>query len=136
MNAVVQIGGNQYMVQEGKELLVPKLNGTGELRFNSVLMVIDGETTKIGTPSIENFEVVVQVQGDEKGEKVRVTKFKAKSRYRKVRGFRPQYTRLKVLSIGEAKSHSNKQTEASTENTAPTAPVKVTKPRKSRETKA
>lgn len=124
------------MVQEGKEFLVPKLAGSGEMRFNSVLMVIDGDKTQIGTPSVDGIEVVVQVQGEEKGDKVRVTKFKAKSRYRKTRGFRPQYTRLKVLKIGTPDSKSKNEVNDQKQTTEGVVSTKATKPRKSRETKA
>ena len=40
-----------------------------------------------------------KVLNEEKGEKVKVFKFKSKSRYRRHRGFRPQYSRILIEKI-------------------------------------
>ena len=65
-----------------------------------VLMIVDGETVKVGKPLVKGAEVKLKViTGLEKGEKIEVYHFKAKSRYRKHTGFRPQYTRILVEKI-------------------------------------
>lgn len=97
--AVVRIGGKQYKAIEGKELLVDKIVDLAKIE-PEVLLVKDGKEVKVGTPVLTDEKVTVKVVTDvEKGEKLEIYKFKAKSRYRKHTGFRPQYTRLLVEKI-------------------------------------
>lgn len=92
--------GKQYKAQEDQELNLDRVEGAnGKLEFNKVLLYIDGETVKIGQPTIPDAKILAQVIGEEKGEKIRVAKYKAKSRYRKVRGHRSLYTRVKIEKI-------------------------------------
>lgn len=97
--AVVKLAGKQYQVSEGKEILVDKLIDPKKFDVD-VLLFVDGETVKVGKPTLTDvkvgFKVVTEI---EKGEKVEIYKFKAKSRYRKHTGFRPKYTRLLVEKI-------------------------------------
>lgn len=135
MQAVVAISGNQYLVTPGQEILVHRLSqDSGEVKFSEVMLVIDGENVEVGKPYVSNMDVVAEVMGEVKGEKVTVLKFKAKSRYHKTTGFRPKFTKLKVLSIG---SHKAEKAEPKTE-AVETKVEKTTKPRakSTRETKA
>lgn len=96
---VLRIGGKQYKVSEGEEFLVDKLEDAKKIT-PEVLLVADGEKVEVGTPVLEKAKVNLKVISDlEKGDKVRVFKYKAKSRYRKLRGFRAQYTRLVLESV-------------------------------------
>lgn len=96
--AVVRLQGKQFRVSEGDEILVGKM---ADLKTEpEVLLFIDGEKIKIGKPTLKDVKVKLKVLAEmEKGEKIEVYKFKAKSRYRKHIGFRPQYTRLLVQAI-------------------------------------
>lgn len=94
--AVVKIQGHQYKVSVGEEFLVDKIEGEIEA---PVMLVVDEENVHLGKPVLEKAKVKLTVVGQEKGEKIDVFKYKAKSRYRKHTGFRPQLTRLKVDSI-------------------------------------
>lgn len=97
--AVLRIGGKQYKVSEGQEFLVDKLTEPKKLEFD-VLLFSDAEKVKVGKPTLKDVKVTLKVLKDmEKGEKVEIYKFKAKSRYRRHTGFRPQYTRLLVQKI-------------------------------------
>jgi len=96
--AVVRIGGKQYKAIEGKELLVDKIVDLAKIEAE-VLLVKDGKEVKVGTPVLTNKVSLKVVTELEKGEKIEIYKFKAKSRYRKHTGFRPQYTRLLVEKI-------------------------------------
>lgn len=96
--AVIKLGGKQYIVSEGEELIVDKLT-----KHNSATQVLlksfDGKV-EIGKPVITGTKIDLKVVKDvEKGEKIRVFKYKAKSRYRKTIGFRPAFTRLRVEKI-------------------------------------
>ncbi len=98
--AVVRIGGKQYRVSEGKEILVDRLVDPKKFEIETLLLV-DGESVKVGKPVIKDAKIKVKVVTEmEKGEKIEIYKFKAKSRYKRHTGFRPQYTRLLVERIG------------------------------------
>lgn len=97
--AVVRITGKQYRVEEGKEILVDKVIDPKKLGVE-VLLVADGDKVSVGTPVLEKAKVEIKVvQEMEKGVKVEIYKFKAKSRYRRHTGFRAQLTRLLVEKI-------------------------------------
>ena len=97
--AVIRIGGKQYRVTEGQEILVDKLADTKKVT-PEVLLFVEGETVEVGTPVLEKAKVTVKVLAElEKGEKVDIFKYKAKSRERRHVGFRAQYTRLLVEKI-------------------------------------
>ena len=102
MKAVVKVKGHQHLVTEGKELLVDKLeNKEGDMvSVEEVLLIVtDDDKTIIGNPYIKGAKVDFSVIGDSKGEKIRVARYKAKSRYRKVKGFTAVYTKVKVEKI-------------------------------------
>lgn len=97
--AVVRITGKQYQVEEGQEILVDKIVDPKKAE-SETLLVVDGDKVLVGKPTLKN-EVKFKVITDmEKGEKVEIYKFKAKSRYKRHTGFRAQYTRLLVEKIG------------------------------------
>lgn len=99
--AVIKTGGKQYKVHEGKEVVIDKIEGKrGEkVSFDEVLLIVNGQKVEIGTPNILKAKVSGEIVEQEKGEKIRVAKFRAKSRYRRVKGFRPLLTRVKIKKI-------------------------------------
>lgn len=103
--AVINVNGNQYKVSEGEELLLEGANSEpGEkLKLESVLLIVDGDKVKLGEPQIKGTSVTAEVLGQEKGRKLKVFKFKAKSRYRRTRGHRSSFTRVKVTKISSTK---------------------------------
>lgn len=97
--AIVRIGGKQYKAEEGKEILVDKLVDPKKFGVE-VLLLVDGDKTKFGKPTVKDAVVKLKVITEvEKGEKIDVYKFKAKSRYKRHTGFRSQHTRLLVEKI-------------------------------------
>lgn len=107
--AVIKIGGTQHKISEGEVLTVDKLEGKkGQaLTFKEVLLLVDDKKVKIGQPLVKNAKIEAEIVDQIKGEKIRVATFKAKSRYRKVKGFRPLLTRVKILSIIESNGKEN-----------------------------
>lgn len=98
--AVVKTGGKQYLAQEGAELVVDHVEGDVGSKVELTVLATFSEDGKIslGTPVLEK-KAIAEVVESGKGTKVRVAKFKAKVRYRKVMGFRPTLTKLKILSV-------------------------------------
>ena len=94
--AIVQISGHQYKVSEGDELLVDKLD---EKATAAVLLIADGEKVLVGKPVIAGAKVAFKILGEEKGQKIEVIKYRAKSRYRRHTGFRHSYTRIQIGKI-------------------------------------
>lgn len=99
--AVVKIGGKQYKLAEGDIIEVDKLPGKNgdAIKLEQVLLYAFDNQVKIGTPHVLGILVKAQILEQKKGEKIRVAKFKAKSRYRRVRGFRSLLTKLKIEKI-------------------------------------
>jgi len=96
--AVIRLGGRQYKVSEGQEITIDKM--TDLKAVSEVLLIADGDSVKVGKPVLKDAKVTFKVVKDvEKGEKVDVYHFKAKSRYKKHTGFRPQHTRILVEKI-------------------------------------
>jgi large subunit ribosomal protein L21 len=100
MKAVVKIGGKQYIVTEKETLLVDLLQeGTKELTLDA-LLVIDGEKTTVGTPTVEGVKVTAKVVDDlVKGDKIRVIRYKSKKRVHKENGHRQKYSKIEITSI-------------------------------------
>jgi len=98
--AILKLGGSQYTIEEGKEYEIPKFSAeVGKLKLTDIVAAGEGSEVSIGTPMLDKAEVEIDVLSHEKGEKITTRIFKAKSRYRRKRGFRKQVTKFKVLSI-------------------------------------
>lgn len=99
--AVVKIGGRQYKVAEKDEVVLDRLpqEEKKKVNFSEVLLVVNGKKVKIGQPYVKGAGAAAVVLAHFKGEKIRVATYKAKSRYRRVKGFRPQLTKIKIESI-------------------------------------
>ena len=98
--AVVKIGGKQFIVAEKETLLVDLLQeGTKELTLDA-LLVIDGDKTQVGKPTVKGVVVIAKVIDDlVKGDKIRVIRYKAKKRVHKENGHRQKYSKIEIVSI-------------------------------------
>ena len=101
MYAVIKTGGKQYRVSPGDSVEVEKLpQEVGEqVELDQVLLVADGSETQIGQPLVEGAKVKATVTRQAKGRKVVVFKFRPSKRYRRKRGHRQHYTRLRIDEI-------------------------------------
>lgn len=99
--SIIQIGTFQYNVEEGKEYTVEKFEAEvgADLKISDVLAIGDGDKLIVGKPLVKDAEVTLNILSQEKGEKITSKIYKAKSRYRRTRGFRKQVTKFKVESI-------------------------------------
>jgi len=71
------------------------------VELDRVLLVADGDKVRVGTPTVDGAKVVATSQGEGKGKKIIVFKYKPKVRYRKKTGHRQLYTRLVIDKIVE-----------------------------------
>ena len=101
MYAVIKTGGKQYRVSPGDSVEVEKLpHEVGEqVELDQVLLVASGSDTKIGQPLVEGAKVKATVTRQAKGRKVIVFKFRPSKRYRRKKGHRQHYTRLRIDEI-------------------------------------
>lgn len=116
--AIISSGGKQYKVTPGMAFEVESLKkDTGNVDFDQVLLHVSGENVNIGTPFISGFIVSAKIIGTKKGEKIRVSKFKAKSRYRRSIGHRQSLTTVEILSLGGVKAPSKSPVKKASKKT-------------------
>lgn len=101
--AVIETGGKQYIVGVGDVIDVELLDGDlkegDAVVFDKVLMSDDGKNATIGTPYIDGAKVKGTFVAEQKGKKLSIIRFKAKSnRSRKV-GHRQKYARVEITSL-------------------------------------
>jgi large subunit ribosomal protein L21 len=99
--AVIKTGGKQYRVQQGDVIFVEKIDSQANdaVTFEEVLLVGDGEQTKIGAPVVAGAKVEGKVLSQVKAKKVVVYKYKAKKNERKKQGHRQPYTKVEITAI-------------------------------------
>jgi large subunit ribosomal protein L21 len=98
--AIIRLAGSQYIVKEGDIIKTQLPRGaSGAVEIREVLLVVDGNDAKIGKPYVKDATVTLVVVEQKRGRKLRVLKYKPKTRYRKTIGFRPVITVLKVEKI-------------------------------------
>jgi len=99
--AIIETGGKQYKVTPGQTIDVERLDVDegNTVELDKVLFIADGDKVTVGTPTIGGAKVVATSQGDGRGKKIIVFKYKPKVRYRKKTGHRQLYTRLAIDKI-------------------------------------
>lgn len=101
MFAVLKTGGKQYKVQSGDVLRVEKLAAdAGEtIQFNDVLM-LGGDTTVLGTPTVAGAAVQATVIDQIKGEKlIHFVKRRRKHSSKRTKGHRQKLTLVRITDI-------------------------------------
>jgi large subunit ribosomal protein L21 len=101
MYAIVKTGGKQYRVEEGKNIVVEKLEGddNGTVELTEVLFISGDEGAKVGAPIIEGAKVVAKIVEQFRGKKINGFTFKPKKNIRHRYGHRQSQTRLRIESI-------------------------------------
>lgn len=101
MYCIIKANGKQFKVKEGDELLLTGITQKpkAKIDFPEVLLLKTPKTVKVGKPLVSGASVKAEVLEHLKGKKIRVAKFRSKSRYRRVQGYRDSLTRVKILRI-------------------------------------
>jgi large subunit ribosomal protein L21 len=101
MYAIVKTGGKQYKVQEGKNIVVEKLDGDEDatVELTEVLFVSGEEGGRFGTPTVEGAKVIAKIVEQFRGKKINGFTFKPKKNIRHRYGHRQSQTRLRIESI-------------------------------------
>jgi|SRR5581483_7840121 len=117
--AVIKSGGKQYKVSAGDIIEVEKLQAKPKDKFifKDVLLFVNDGVVKIGSPSLNNFAVLATVLEQKRAEKLRIAKYKAKVRYRRVNGHRQYVSRVQIETLEAPKSSSEKKVETTKKTT-------------------
>ena len=100
MYAVFKTGGKQYRVAQGDQLRVEKLPGNvgDSVTFEEVLLV-GGDSLKIGMPVVKGAKVQAKITGQALGPKIVIFKFRRRKNYKRKKGHRQYFTRIRIDSI-------------------------------------
>jgi large subunit ribosomal protein L21 len=102
--AIVKTGGKQYRVAEGDVIEVEKLDGEpGASLTLPALLLVDGDTVTTEAAGLAKVTVSGEVVAHTKGPKIRILKYKNKTRYRKRQGHRQKHTQVRVTGITSEK---------------------------------
>ncbi|GIW67431.1 MAG: 50S ribosomal protein L21 [Candidatus Parcubacteria bacterium] len=98
--AVIQTGGKQYLVEEGKEIEIEKIRNVNpeKIEFRDVLLYADDNNFLLGQPKLDNVFVVGKMVKEKKN-KVVVLKYKPKTRYRQKKGYKKITWIVKIEKI-------------------------------------
>ena len=103
MYAIVEINGQQFKAEEGKKLFVNHMHNVENgqtVEFEKVLLVENDGNVTVGAPVVEGAKVVCEVKSTlVKGDKVLVFHKKRRKAYRKLTGYRHQFTELTIRSV-------------------------------------
>ena len=101
MYAVIKTGGKQYRVAPGESLKVESLVADvgSAISFEEVLLVANGDSIKVGAPSVAGAVVKAEVTAHGRGDKIRIIKHRRRKHYHKEQGHRQNYTAVKITEI-------------------------------------
>ena len=99
--AIVESGGKQYRAEKGATLVVDRIKADegDKVNLRAVMFRGDGDDVVVGGDKLEKVKVEATVTGHERGEKIRIFKYRAKKGFRKRQGHRSELTRLEVNEV-------------------------------------
>jgi large subunit ribosomal protein L21 len=101
MYAVIEDSGSQFKVEEGDVIRVDLRDlpeDKTSIEFDKVLL-IGGEKAQIGTPVVDGAKVEADVLTEVRGEKITIIKLRRRKNYRRKRGHRQKFLRVKITKI-------------------------------------
>lgn len=101
MFAIVETGGKQYQVEEGRYLDVELLEGDKDSKvvFDKVVMIVNGKKSKVGQPYVAGASAEGTIVKHDRAKKIIVYKQRPKKGYRKKQGHRQGFTRVMISKI-------------------------------------
>lgn len=114
MFAIVETGGKQYQVEEGKYLDVELLDGEKDSKvvFDKVVMIVNGKKSKVGQPYVAGASAEGTILKHDRAKKIIVYKQRPKKGYRRKQGHRQGFTRVMISKI---RTSAQKKAETTTE---------------------
>ena len=101
MYAIVNISGKQFKATEGARVRVPRQTGDAgaKVTFDNVLLVHDGSSTQIGTPTVKGATVTATVVDHGREKKILIYKKKRRKGYQRKNGHRQWFTEVEIQKI-------------------------------------
>jgi len=99
MYAIVKTGGKQYRVERGQHLLVERLAAEEGASVALQPLMYRSDETVFDADGLAQVKVTAKILGHERGEKLRVVKFKPKRGYKRRTGHRQELTRIEIVDI-------------------------------------
>jgi large subunit ribosomal protein L21 len=99
MYAIVKTGGKQYRVERGQYLLVERLPAKEGSSVALEPILYRSDEAVFDAEGLKKVKVTAKVLAHERGEKLRVFKFKPKRGYKRRNGHRQELTRIEVTDI-------------------------------------
>jgi large subunit ribosomal protein L21 len=102
MKATIKTQGQQFTVTEGDILIVnryPNTEAGATVEIKDVLAAGEGESFKVGTPTLAGASVSAKILENKRGEKVIVFKKKKRKGMERKRGHRQELSVIKIESI-------------------------------------
>jgi large subunit ribosomal protein L21 len=127
MYAIVKTGGKQYRVERGQRLLVERLSAAEGESVALEPILYRSDEAVFDKTGLAKVKVTAKVIAHERGEKLRVFKFKPKRGYKRRTGHRQELTRIEVTELGMgagSKAKATKETEATAKASATPAAAK------------
>jgi large subunit ribosomal protein L21 len=97
--AIVKTGGKQYRVEQGQTLLVERLPEEAGATVALKPLLYRSTDTVFDAKGLEGVSVTAKILAHERGEKLRVFKFKPKRGYKRTNGHRQELTRLEITEV-------------------------------------
>jgi large subunit ribosomal protein L21 len=99
MYAVVKVGGKQYRVEKGDELVVDRMHEDEGAKVNLEPLLYRSDDAVFSAADLEKVKIEAVVRGHKRGKKVRILKFKPKRGYKRHMGYRSEQTVLEIADI-------------------------------------
>jgi large subunit ribosomal protein L21 len=99
MYAIIEIGGKQFKVEKGDEVVVDRLDLDEGKTMQVKPMLIGGKKKAVTADELKGAKVKAKVEEHLLGEKIKVFKYKPKRGYKRSKGHRSRLSRIKIQSI-------------------------------------
>ncbi len=101
MIAIIETGGKQYKISPGQKIQIERIEAAenGRVIFDKVLLLADGDKVEIGAPYLNGKSVEGKLIEQGRGEKKIVFRYHSKTRYRKKKGHRQNFSEVEISKI-------------------------------------
>ncbi|MDX6689511.1 MAG: large subunit ribosomal protein [Solirubrobacteraceae bacterium] len=124
--AIVKTGGKQYRVEQGQTLLVERLPEDEGATVALEPLLFRSTDTVFDADGLKQVSVKAKIVGHERGEKIRVFKFKPKRGYKRTAGHRQELTRLEITEVMVSGDAAPRSARAASDERGATSPAEVT----------
>jgi large subunit ribosomal protein L21 len=100
MFAVIKTGGKQYRVAAEDVIRIDRVGANpGEVVSFGEVLVVGGDTTTLGAPTVAGATVAGEVLAHERGDKVIAFKKRRRKNSRRKRGYRHEFSLVRITEI-------------------------------------